>query len=404
VGDINKFRRGLKLAGILATEGGKNLAAGSQRRPVSSVWERAVDEDASDKLMASLKKQFRNNAASFEAQSKKIAEDVLRFQKDREEEEADARRALEDSQEMEVSKSRAHKIAALKNARDAARQAQMEGSAMKKKMAEDADSLTKRELAARKALLRQREQENAMEVARLKQIKALEEGATIVDERERRDRKFAESMRLKGMADAKEWNEIVRRAQEEGRMRYLEERRRIVEKKQWYSEHGAAQELELRRKSFLEQRKKMQARLRIGNFRRNPGGRLGFYDDMRAKPVEWVQYEDASGTPYFWDPVYNQTTYEMPTDAPVRHYTVDERIAYDAQHGEGAYDREKFDARNRESINQYGGYQDENGEWVTVNGFYGEDGTFFDLDVGFFDEWGIYRIRQVITETLSFMV
>jgi hypothetical protein len=79
-------------------------------------------------------------------------------------------------------------------------------------------------------------------------------------------------------------------------------------------------------------------------------------------------------------------------------------IAYDAEHGEGAYDLNKWNERNKQSIMDYGGYYDESGEWIEVNGVYGEDGTFYDLSIGYFDEWGRYILRSIIQERLDFMV
>jgi len=405
VGDIGRFRRGLKLAGILRPQGGahRNLAELGQRRVVSSVWAGAEVDDAADRLAASLSKQFRAEKATFEAQARRIAEDVQRFKKEREEEEEERVRMLEDTQEMEVSKSRAHKLAALTNAREAKKADAAVGAALRKKRADDDVALARREAAAKKAVQKRREDENTLEVARVQGLRRVEEGRSKHEEVERRQRHFEELMKLKDMADSKEWEEILRRAREEARMKYLEERRRYIEQKQWDSQHGAREDLERRRRAFVEDRKKVQARVRAGNFMRH-SGQLGFYDDVRAAPVEWIQYEDASGTPYYYDPLLNKTTYELPTDAPVRHYTVDERIAYDAEHGEGAYDLNKWNERNKQSIMDYGGYYDESGEWIEVNGVYGEDGTFYNLSIGYFDEWGRYILRPIIQEKLDFMV
>jgi len=78
----------------------------------------------------------------------------------------------------------------------------------------------------------------------------------------------------------------------------------------------------------------LQARVRKGNFRWH-GGKFGFYDDVRAAPVDWVQYEDADGKPYYFDPIFNVTQYRMPVDANIVHHTVLERAEYDAVHGTG---------------------------------------------------------------------
>jgi len=396
VREIGKFRRGLKLGGIIKPRNSRNVAE-SVHRVVSTVWSRGVEDDAADRLAASVSKQFRTEKASFEAQAKRIAEEVLRARKEREEELLDFRRAMEDSQEMEVSKTRAYKLSVLKNARETKKQDTLLAALLNKQKLEDEANLIKRGVAAKKALAKRREEENELEVARLLSIKRIDEGREKQENIERRERHAEELMRLKNMADSKEWNEILRRAKEEARMKYLEERRRYIEKKKWDDQNGARLDLERRRKEFLNERKKVQGRIRAGNFMRH-GGKLGFYDDVRAAPVEWIQYEDASGTPYYYDPLLNKTTYEAPTDAPIRHYTVDERIDYDVQHGEGAYDLLKWNERNKESIINYGGYYEHDGSWVEVNGIYGEDGTFYDLNLGFFNEWGQYILRPIITE------
>lgn len=402
IGDIGRFRRGLKLAGIVARKNGKNIGE-AMRKSISSVWSRVVDDNAADNMLANMNKQFRQDQASFEAHSKRIASDVHRFQKDREEDFANALRALSDVQDMEVSKTRAHKLSVLREQREAKKQDALMAVMLKKKKLEDEMLLAKRLNAAKKTLLRRQEEENVLEMARLQELKKFEEGRNKLNDQERRERESQERERLRTMADAKEWAEILRRVKEEARMKYLEELRRLSDEKKRQESKAGEVDLEKRRAAFIEERKIIQGRIRKGNFRYHKGN-LGFYDDVRQSEVEWIQYEDASGIPYYYDPLLNKTTYETPTDARFHHYTVDERIAYDAIHGDGAYDLFNWNERNKESINSYGGYYDENGEWIGVNGVYGEDGVFYDLDLGYFNEWGVYTLHPVITETLDFMV
>ena len=403
VGDIQKFRRGLKLSGLVLQPDGKNLAESALKRSVSCIWSLDRGEDEDGKLLAGMAKAFRKDKASFEEQSKRMAEEVHRYQKEKSEEMEAHRRMMEDSQEMEVSKTRAHKLSDLQAMREAKRQDALLAARIKAKKAEDEISLAKRANAAKKLLRKRLEEENEMEMSRLLEIRRFEEGGKLVGAQEQKEREMEERERLKVMADSKEWSEILRRAAEEARMKYLEERRRFLEMKGQAQQMSAQQDLERRRKAFAEERKLVQGRVRKGNFRYH-SGKMGFYDDIRAKAVEWIQYEDASGVPYYYDSILNKTTYEVPTDAPFHHYTVDERIAYDVIHGEGAYELHKWNERNRESINLHGGYWDENNEWVVVNGCYDAAGTFYDLSLGFFDEWGRYVLKPLITTTLSFMV
>lgn len=72
----------------------------------------------------------------------------------------------------------------------------------------------------------------------------------------------------------------------------------------------------------------------MGNFLWHNGS-LGFYSDVRAAPVDWIEYEDAAGTPYFYDPVYQVSQYRRPVDANIVHHIDLERAEYDSVYGEG---------------------------------------------------------------------
>ena len=115
------------------------------------------------------------------------------------------------------------------------------------------------------------------------------------------------------------------------------------------------------------------------------------------------QYEDASGTPYYFDRLTNKTQYHIPTDAPIRHWTEDLRDAYDAEHGPGAYDAMMAEREFMRSVNEDGGWFDENGEWVAATGYYADDGTWIAYE-GYYDENGKYRKYAKVQGDLSFMV
>jgi hypothetical protein len=81
---------------------------------------------------------------------------------------------------------------------------------------------------------------------------------------------------------------------------------------------------------------RLQARVRMGNFKWH-GGQLGFYDGVRLTSVDWIEYEDSDGKPFYYDPVYQQSQYRKPVDAEIVHHVVLERAEYDGIYGEGAF-------------------------------------------------------------------
>ena len=134
-------------------------------------------------------------------------------------------------------------------------------------------------------------------------------------------------------------------------------------------------------------------------------GKKGFYDNVRDKAPDWVQYQDEHGHSYYYDPITKIQTYEVPKDADFHHHSVDDRIAYDAIHGQGSYDEVFWKAQMQASVNQEGGYFDQEGQWQDVNGIFDEEGTFYNYDEGYFDEHDVWILYpQSITGTRDFMV
>ena len=244
------------------------------------------------------------------------------------------------------------------------------------------------------------------EMARLEDIALHKQEKLQAKEQAEAGRHAVEAIRIREMQDAKEFQEICRRVREESRMRELEERRRYLDNKDQIDAEIAQKELEERRKKWKEEKEVVMRRIRHGNFMNlGKSGKKAFYDDVREKTPDWVQYQDENGYSYYYDPITKIQTYEVPKDADFHHHSVDDRIAYDAIHGAGSYDEVYWKAQMQASVNQDGGYYDQEGQWQEVNGIFDEEGTFYNFDEGYFDEqnnWILYP--QSITGTLDFMV
>jgi hypothetical protein len=217
---------------------------------------------------------------------------------------------------------------------------------------------------------------NEREKAHIAEIKEHKHMQQLSEEMAAKERQEMEMVRLKMLKDSREHEEIIRRLIEENAMRKCEESRRKIEDRLAYNAWVKQQGLTGKRDAVHTKIDTMTGRVRMGNFAWHHG-KYSFYDDVRPKAVEWYQYEDASGLPYYFDRITNKTQYRMPTDAPIRHWTDDLRDAYDAEHGAGAYDAMLADQAFRRSVNEQGGWWDENGEWVVATGYYGDDGEWY---------------------------
>ena len=105
-------------------------------------------------------------------------------------------------------------------------------------------------------------------------------------------------------------------------------------------------------------------------------GKLGYYRDIRDEPLPFIQYEDDWGNPYYLDPLKNETVYELPPDATVKHHTEKEAEDYDLLYGEGAYAEVLADRAFKMQCNADRGYVGEDGEWVNLGGYYDENFEF----------------------------
>jgi len=249
---------------------------------------------------------------------------------------------------------------------------------------------------------KEREESALREIMRVKEIKRQQEEEKRRNQIEQEEALRIEKAKIDMMVSQNEASEIARRNREEDRMRYLEERRKVVEDRYYAEIEKKTNRMARAQKRTADLRDHVQARVRMGNFKWL-NGKMQFYDTVRATAVEWVQYEDENGTPYYYDPVTKSTQYREPVDADFHHYTVDERREYDAIHGEGAYDAYKADIAFKDGVNRDGGYFDEMGAWIPMYGYYDENYEWVQNE-GYYDENGKFVKFAKISGDLSFMV
>lgn len=337
------------------------------------------------------KTEAQEYARKIEEGKRKKIQDEIQFQQ-----------YLEDQQELILSKNRAMKAATLRNMRDKMKEELQAKTAMKAQWEEERRKKHIQDMLKAKQQEKDHQEAEMREKYRIKQIKEVKSYQQQREAEEFAMKMEREKMIIARIANQKEADEIRRMLEEEDRMKYLEERRRAIEQKLEKDSLKKLEDQQKRHEKALENVDKMQARVRMGNFVWH-NGTYGFYDAVRKKPVNYIQYEDEYGVPYYFDPLNNTYQTRMPTDAPIKHYTDDERKEYDAKYGQGAYDAYKADQAFKESVNQNGGYFDENGEWVSVHGYYDANGTWVEYD-GYYNEKGRYVKYAKVQGTLDFMV
>ena len=400
LGDINRFRKSLKKNGLVKM-GQQNLLIDPER-VTSVVWTPEAAEHLRTENVAA---KMGIGKLSKTEQAKQYVEEIKKVQKVRAEEAILLAKEMEDIQEMEVSKSLAY-IAGLKyEAQEARKQDKLENAAIVAGKLEEKKREIKTKASGNKMDEKRRKELESMERARIQDIRQwkiarAQEEKMVLDER-----MAMETIRIRKLESEKEYHEILRRNREEARMKYLEERRRFIEHKGDHIAAAAAAALEQKRAAWKKDIQIAHTRIRDGAFHaKDVDGSIGFYDDIRPTPVDWVQYEDDNGVSYYYDPVLKKTSYDYPANAAVHHHTVDDRAAYDAIHGVGTYDAHIFNERMIASVNEYGGYFNHDGFWEEVNGFYDENGRFWDLNKGYFDQYNKWVLYPEVKGTLDFMV
>lgn len=320
-----------------------------------------------------------------------------------------AKRSLQDQQEAEQGKLKTFKFTQLKQVRDTRKHWLQESVAIKQHIKEEKLDAVKQANIMRREEKARKEKANAMERERINTLKEFDRQQKANDEMDASVRQQYELIRLKAMTDKNEYNEILRRIEEEARMKYLEERRREIEKAEERRVLAEEETLKKRQEHVKEIAQSTNERLRFGTFRyyMDPHGvrKLGFYDHTKKVLPPYTEYEDENGVSYYYDKVTGQSTYKRPEGAEIISAKEEERREYDRQYGQGSFDAMHAHMAMMNSVNNYGGYTDAEGTWIPVNGYYDENGEFFVLaeDTGNGKAGGDGR-RPKAVGTLDFMV
>jgi hypothetical protein len=335
-------------------------------------------------------------------QSLLYAQSMRAQRREREEERLLHCQFIEDSLEQILERSRRGKAEEAKQLREATKSSLQNKTKFKAEwaQAQKNEALVKRN--RQKNEQKEKEESALREVMRVQDVKAMQEQEALRLAIEHREALRLEALKIATMSSQQEVAEIKRRNEEEDRMRYLEERRRLVEDREEAElEKKRARKVRAQLRA-ADVRDKLQARVRMGSFRWH-NGVYGFYDAVRATAVEWVQYEDEHGTPYYYDPISKSTQFREPMDAEWHHYTADERREYDAIHGEGEYDAMTADHAFKDGVNADGGYFNEEGTWIAMLGYFDENYEWVQNE-GYYDEYGRFIKYAKVEGDLSFMV
>ena len=335
------------------------------------------------KLQAQLadKAMLEEGARSFtiptglEAQGKEYIQKIKKKQEEAKKKAREERQERGDMHDIEMAFVKQLGVQKLNDKRSAIRSDVNESLNIKKKADRQKKEINRKAKYARKAENAILEEQNYAEVDRIHGHQKWLQDVRQKEEDEREERRLLEAIRLKNMSDHQEYNEVLRRIQEEDRMRYLEGIQRRKEDKRFAIERKKAMALMERQQKVKVEKEKIINDIRKSHFLYH-NGKLGYYRDIRDEALPFVQYEDDWGNPYYLDPLTNSTVYEVPDGVNVVHHTEKEAIDYNLLYGEGAYEALVEERAWKMQCNVDKGYWGDDGEWVALNGYYDEDYEF----------------------------
>jgi hypothetical protein len=279
-----------------------------------------------------------------------------------------------------------------------------------------AAQLVQQEYDSRRLQLKQQQQQKEMELKEAKRARQETERIRIVDlqnmkrfqevqKQHRQDEELQmQQLLISFVTNAKEHEEILRRLREEDSMRNEEKKRSIIEARNEAERNKILQEKTSKQSKWKRDIAMTEHRVRRGQFQWHHGV-FGFYDQVRSeeKVPSYVYYSDRQA---YFDPLTQQFQVREPSDANVVTYEDEARQQYDTIHGEGAYDAYFADLAFKISVNEQGGYFDDNGEWQVAYGYYDVEQDYAWVPYeGYYDEsTGKFIKYAKVQGDLAFMV
>ena len=370
---------------------------------VSKLWRDAPPPSKDRTLLA-----FAQNSSAFDFKitpeaSKQYAEKLVSIKEQEAKLEEKKRQDFEMLQELEVGKTKTFKLIRLRTSLENRRAEQEDSLEIKKYSDEAKKELISMEKAKRKEERKKIKALEEKELFRKKQLDSKERYFQETMEREKKEREEFERVRLKNMADKKEFNEIIRRNEEESRMKLLEERQNLRERSYFRLEKLKSDKIKEKQDTVAKKVSRNTALVRKGVFKW-VRGKYTFYPEARMHEVPWIQYEDENGVPYYYDSITHKTQYKVPDDAPILDHVNVEIDEYEKVHGVGSFAAMIAEREWKDQCNANGGYYDDRGKWVTNRGYWDENYEWVDLSHGYYNDKGEFILHPPVSGNLDFMV
>jgi len=231
-------------------------------------WDDFHDGDLTvEKLFKSIKKD----------EARKYHDDIRRRKQEIIDDEIQQEQMLKDMQENVLTQIRAEKADQLRKQREALKEELLSKITFQKEWMKLKEKEERIEMSRKIRDEQERDEKNLEEMLRIKELKAIQQYEEEMKRKEYKEMIKIEKMKINKIRSYKEVQEIIRRNEEEDRMRYLEGRRKMIEDKIALDDAMKLHTIEVVKQKTADIRDQLQARVRRGNFIWHHG-KFGFYD------------------------------------------------------------------------------------------------------------------------------